>query len=336
MNLTPLKVLWSVTFDRLGVYDRHLRYADDEILWFVPFYHRILRDDERDPFELGLGVQCTRFEKQLAFYRERFHVCTVQDALEILAGDTRPERPLLSITFDDGYLDNVELGLPLLRRHGCPATFFLCTGPIEDGRPFWWDVVIVMAQRGGAPWENLLRKLDLPADRSAAASGPSQALDRLWQLPFDQISDILGDDMIDGEARGVDCPPRMTREHVELLMSSGMDIAAHTHNHSNLTKETDASAREEIVRSKSNLEAWTGRPVTGFATPHGFVDDRIKQYCAEEGIAYIASCDRGVNRGRTHFYLTRIGAPNTHVAHLKRSLALAAAASRRAGSKAIN
>jgi peptidoglycan/xylan/chitin deacetylase (PgdA/CDA1 family) len=43
----------------------------------------------------------------------------------------RRDRPVVSITFDDGYADNYEYAFPSLRRHGAPATFFLTAGFLE-------------------------------------------------------------------------------------------------------------------------------------------------------------------------------------------------------------
>jgi peptidoglycan/xylan/chitin deacetylase (PgdA/CDA1 family) len=51
-----------------------------------------------------------------------------------LVGKALPERAVL-ITFDDGYRDNLENALPVLRRHGYPAVVFVPIGFLDDGRP---------------------------------------------------------------------------------------------------------------------------------------------------------------------------------------------------------
>ena len=187
MNLKMLKVLWSAFFDGVGHYDRQLREAAGDRLWFIPMYHRILRHDEIDPFDFGLGVNQRYFDEHLAFFRERFHVCTVQEGLAISKDGRWPDRPLLSITFDDGYLDNIELALPLLEKHGCSATFFICTGPISENHPFWWDLVMASAaRRDGVHWRSLVESIDIKPGRDAK-SELQQVLGHLWSLSYTDI-----------------------------------------------------------------------------------------------------------------------------------------------------
>jgi peptidoglycan/xylan/chitin deacetylase (PgdA/CDA1 family) len=45
-----------------------------------------------------------------------------------------PARAVL-LTFDDGYRDNLENALPILRRHGYPAVLFVPIGFLDDERP---------------------------------------------------------------------------------------------------------------------------------------------------------------------------------------------------------
>ena len=50
-----------------------------------------------------------------------------------LRAGTLPARAL-AIPFDAGYADNHDVALPILQRHGLPATFFVATGFLDGGR----------------------------------------------------------------------------------------------------------------------------------------------------------------------------------------------------------
>ncbi len=320
LDLTPLKVLWSTFFDRVGHYDRRLGKAADQRLWFIPMYHRILRHEEADLFDFGLGVSKRHFDQHLAFFREHFHICAVQEALRIQSEEDWPDRPLLSITFDDGYLDNIDLALPLLQKHDCPATFFICTGPIVESHPFWWDLAIASATRRSGPhWQSLLTSLGVGPKRSAKAE-LYKVLERLWNLAYSDIEPIIDIDLAIREGLDQLCPERMQKHNVKVLSDQQMEIAAHTHHHPNLTKESELVIEDEIIRSRTLLQDWTGQPINGFATPRGLVDDRVKTICAKQDIAYVASTDCGANCDLNPYHLARFGVADEGVATLKRSL----------------
>jgi peptidoglycan/xylan/chitin deacetylase (PgdA/CDA1 family) len=103
------------------------------------------------------------FESHLAWLKETADVVPLR---EIRARETG-SRPLVAITFDDGYEDNWEYAFPLLLKHGVPATFFLTAGLLEgdeavvrrfgetlrrssldDVRPLKWEQVLEMRAAG--------------------------------------------------------------------------------------------------------------------------------------------------------------------------------------------
>ncbi len=62
----------------------------------------------------------------------------------------------LSITFDDGYRDNVEVAAPILRRLALPATFFITTGFIGSQFVPVWDEHL-FRHPGWMSWDDVRR-----------------------------------------------------------------------------------------------------------------------------------------------------------------------------------
>jgi len=116
-----------------GEHDRALR---------VLMYHKI-NDREANP----LSVPVSLFDEQMAQLGELGY--TVVDLDAVLAhyvdGKPLPPRAVL-ITFDDGYRDNLENAVGVLRRHGYPAVLFMPIGYLDTSLPLPHEERL--AQRG--------------------------------------------------------------------------------------------------------------------------------------------------------------------------------------------
>lgn len=80
-------------------------------------------------------------------------------------------------------------------------------------------------------------------------------------------------------------PGYMTWEQLALLRDAGMEIGAHSVSHLNLTTLDQASAADEIGRSKADLESRLGVSVASFCYPAGFYDANIEALVAAAGYA---------------------------------------------------
>lgn len=92
----------------------------------VLMYHRVNRCEHFDQ----LCVEPSRFAQQMAVLAETCEVVSLADAIGRLQASVpipRRGRPLVAVTFDDGYLDNLIHALPVLQRHRIPATVFVTT-----------------------------------------------------------------------------------------------------------------------------------------------------------------------------------------------------------------
>lgn len=81
------------------------------------------------------------FERQLEHLVAHHRVLTLDEALQQLAGAepaADPSRPPVVLTFDDGTADFTDVVVPLLVRHGVPATLYAATDFIDRSLDFPW------------------------------------------------------------------------------------------------------------------------------------------------------------------------------------------------------
>jgi peptidoglycan/xylan/chitin deacetylase (PgdA/CDA1 family) len=213
----------------------------------ILIYHRVL--PRRDPMLPGVPDQ-RQFARHMAVLRRLFRVLPLSHAVRLLQNDALPARAAC-ITFDDGYADNVEVALPVLRSLGLNACFFIASGYL-DGGCMWNDEVI-----------EGVRVASLPSGTERAATAEA-LLARLKYMPFAERQAL---------ARAF-APPRqpalmMSSAQLRQLHGSGMEIGAHTVSHPILRTQDDQTALADIVNGKSALESIIGAPVTMFAYPNG-------------------------------------------------------------------
>lgn len=116
----------------------------------VLLYHRV-SDDARD--NLTTGIE--QFDRQMRLLRRHFQIISLAELLQ-MNDLSRSTKPVVCITFDDGYLDNYDNAYPILQRNHIPAAFFVSTGLIGTDRQFPHDV-----RRGNRPipmmqWKHLI------------------------------------------------------------------------------------------------------------------------------------------------------------------------------------
>jgi peptidoglycan/xylan/chitin deacetylase (PgdA/CDA1 family) len=229
-----------------------------------------------------MSVSPKHFEQQLAA------LSRVADVVPLSALDSRLRagrngRPVVALTFDDGYADNLYVALPLLERYEIPATVFLATGWIDRPEPFWWDRLSEVVRsirrlpsevrllvgdeelvwQGGdddrrdtdqlhlAVWSRLVVASD--AERGAALSQLEGYADR--------------------ETRVDPATRPMTTDELRCLASSPLvEIGAHTMSHCSLPDLPPDEQFEEILGSRRRCRELTGEFPSSFAYPFGGLD----------------------------------------------------------------
>ena len=266
-------------------------------------YHRIA-EPEVDPW--GLCVSPQHFDAHLAALRRWGPVFSLAEVAHALRAGRLPRRAAV-VTFDDGYADNLHAALPLLERHGVPATFFVATGMLGGMREFWWDELERLVLRAVLP--DPLR-LEIGAETHEWATGepaPTPPMWRAWEAPpsprhalyyalWAMLIERTEEErtaalaalrtLIPSHAEARPSHRTMTEEEVVTLARSPLvEVGAHTVTHPALPTLEPARQREEVAESKGMLEALLGRSVMAFAYPYGRGGADARAAVAEAGFA---------------------------------------------------
>ena len=210
------------------------------------------------------------FRRQMTWLRDYCHVLPLPEAAARLRAGTLPARAA-AITFDDGYENNYTVAAPILKDLGLPATFFIATGPVEQGI-MWNDVVI-------ETFRHATGVVRIPVDAGGSPISVRNESDR--RNGCVRLVDMLKYKSLDDRWNlacrlfEMNCPDRqmprlmMTRKQVKQLAEMGFDIGAHSVNHAILRELEPSRSSDEITESRDWVAGATGiRPVS-FAYPNG-------------------------------------------------------------------
>lgn len=238
----------------------------------VLVYHQVV---DAGPGGAELAVHPERFEAHLDVLRERTEVVPLAGIREGSRG-----RPRVAVTFDDGYLDNVETAAPRLAARDVPATCFVTGWSLDADREFWWDELDHLLGGGApavpvAPFDTVLAGRPLRVDLSdveARRRAATAITLRCYRATPDDIRAT-----IDALAVHLGVELAMCDRHrhageagiARLAAVPGITVGAHTVRHPALSVLSPAARDAEIRESKERLESLVGRPVTQFAFPFG-------------------------------------------------------------------
>lgn len=235
-------------------------------------YHRV-GDGSRSGLDRDLwSASVESLDAHMRIVRQHFDVIGPDD-LEAARASRRGR--FLMITFDDGYRDNFELALPVLRANGLRATFFLATGFLDEPRLAWWDEIAWMVRRTerdplpGNGWLPGATRLDAP-DRLSAIRALTGVYKRLPGGRTAEYLDFLADATGSGRALASEAEGEwLTWEMARGLRDAGMWLGGHTVNHPVLARLTTEEQDWEIGECARRLRAELGIPMTTFAYPVG-------------------------------------------------------------------
>lgn len=296
-----------------GALDMYHRVRNADSLTVVMFHRTLRSSDTRwascDP---DYTLEEPLFLASLAFFQRHYHVVSLADVLRAhREGGGLPRRALL-ITFDDGWLDNVDYALPALQHRGLPGVMFVATDAVGARQPFYQERIIAAWRRGALAIEQLDNTLvELGGVRQGGAGqhggtghrddgieGVRQLIAQLETMSPTQRNAVLAqhaDALDDGVQHMIDL------DDLARLRAGGIELGLHGKSHVPITRAEDpdvelAGARDAMAKMLGTADALASNACATMSFPHGAFDNAIAARARDAGYALLFTSIPVLNR----------------------------------------
>lgn len=270
-------------------YDKVLRNrASDSILNVM--YHGVVTSNSN--YFSPRHIDEKQFEKHLNYYKKNFEVISISEAFEKTFSNEKIDKKYLTISFDDGFKNNLITALPILEKYNFPTTFFISSICTENSNiHYLWPEMISAIKYflkdtpiivNGHTFVNLVcheRNYFLPDYLKTISCKERDMALKLIEEEHDLRTKIIS------------LPEEIWKllnnnELIKLSESKIVTIGSHAHNHYNLGEIGFVCAKQELMRSKELLEKSIGQEVTSIAYPDGSYNSEVKDLAKEIGYKY--------------------------------------------------
>ena len=234
------------------------------------------------------------FEKCIYYIQKKFHVVLFEDLVQQDLMHFSPlsnqKRRIATIMFDDGYKDNIEYAVPILKKYNLKASFYVITNCIDKNIPTWdYNIEWVLKH---TKRDKIILNFDFIPKNLQVIQLTSiekrlffikKLKPLLKKLSHDKRNQILK--YVFEKCNDVESPKLMMNwNDLRCLKSEGHYIGSHSVNHSilgNMLNIKDLTF--EIQHSGYKIQEKLGHfPIT-FSYPFGSYNDLVKKIIFDSG-----------------------------------------------------
>jgi peptidoglycan/xylan/chitin deacetylase (PgdA/CDA1 family) len=252
-------------------------------------FHRV--SEEKDM--LWPPMHPALFEKTIRYLVSQFNVVLLEEFLED-PGSQQGKKQTATISFDDGYRDNLEIAAPILTRYKCPASFYVVSGCINGQLPTWTYITDLFFQQEKNTRLSLehdfvpasFRQLEWNTAEEGRQWGKKI---KPWMKSLPNFQRLWVMEQLAEQNHGTLVPRNMmmTWEEVKQLKQAGFYIGSHSHTHPMLANlASDSEIKEELSVSAEQIATHLGHQPVTISYPIGSWDQRVIMAAEATGYRY--------------------------------------------------
>lgn len=271
---------------------------------FVLMFHRIGSIEQNQLLAIrDLTVTPDSLQRYIDNKRKNYDFISLDELRNRLISPLSYKRPFICITFDDGFKDNLSIGLPFFENNGIPFSVFITTDFIERHPPFNYPFLIERIVRDNSVLS--INGQEMLCDTFSSKNMIYQALKEIvLAIPDFDLEDRFNIMFENYLQQSYYEDNTMTWDDVRQLASSPLcTIGSHTVSHRRLSVLSTSILKREVEDSKRIIENKIQHEVNFISYPYGWktdVDEGV--ICAVQDAGYqlgfvswggpVRKCDR--------------------------------------------
>ncbi len=247
-------------------------------------FHRV--SPERDGLWDPLDVK--HFEKSIKYISSHYEVVGMEQLPQLIGEADKHNYATLS--FDDGYKDNIKYALPVLDKHGLKASFYVATDCIDKNIPTWTHIVEYLFQH--TQIKSFSLDFDFLSDafigkginsKQERVEFARKLIPYIKRLPNEQRKLVVCE--IINQLNDVQLPEfMMSWNDLKELSVQGHYIGSHSVTHPMLEKISDENdLKAELLNSGNTIKKNIGHFPISIAYPIGSYNPKVIELCKATG-----------------------------------------------------
>ena len=126
------------------------------IIFFGIFLYNVYSVPVLMYHSIGSGAENSRlvvspesFQRQMNFLKKRkYQILTLDEYVELLEENKKPNKRSVVITFDDGFRDNYTIAYPILKKYGIPASISVVVDWVGRDDMMSWEQIKELSDEG--------------------------------------------------------------------------------------------------------------------------------------------------------------------------------------------
>lgn len=245
----------------------------------ILMYHSVSSISEREWIDSDNDVPEELFKKQIEYLKNNCQVISLDQFRHHLINKIPFKPRTVLITFDDGYKNNLDIAVEVLKKYDMPAVLYLATKYVDDSQPQWIDELHTYFKSRRQSF------LDLPSigefnldSRKTRKLAYSTLKKILISATFQDRRNILNN--IRQQLHAQEIPVNLTLNWSQLRNSLKknplLEIGVHSHHHVDFTSIDPVSQKNEMIESINRVQSELGITPTHLSYPYGRWDNNIK------------------------------------------------------------